>query len=220
MATLSAASRRGGAGGTGGVGGGGGGGNGNGNSCSYQQQFKMASVSEEESAGESSAVVAAAAAAAAATKRGGRRSCDARSDSGFSDCSSLTSSSVASAQARSQPHHCNDGKSPSAVAIAEETIDSGAAAAVPVPVSSARSVHPTPLHAAGITAQGHVSAGTRGGGSRVLCETNRMIFERGAGRPPDRRDGVGGLRRVGKEPVRVQTAAGDNFKKAFAFWKK
>jgi len=79
MATLSAASRR-------GVSGGGGTGSGCGTG-SVLQKLKMASLREEESASEPQEI-----AITETTKiYSGRRSCDARSDSGFSDCPSVSS---------------------------------------------------------------------------------------------------------------------------------
>jgi len=83
MATLSAASRRGGCGG-----GGTGGGCGTGN---VLQKLKMASLIEEESAGESPSEPQEIAISESTKNYSGRRSCDARSDSGFSDCPSVAS---------------------------------------------------------------------------------------------------------------------------------
>jgi len=91
MATLSAASRRGvsggsSAGGGGGVGTGGGGGTG-----SLLQKLKMACLREEESAGEEPSEAQEIAITETTKNGSGHRSCDARSDSGFSDCPSLAS---------------------------------------------------------------------------------------------------------------------------------
>lgn len=205
MATLSAASRRVGSGTGGGGGGAGAPGGGGGTGL---QQFKMASVSEEESAGESSAeqqhradeppAQVPVARKHSGGERGakGRRSCDARSDSGFSDCSSLVS---LTASVRSHGDH-------KPTAIAEET--SPPAARPPAAAACATAPPPTRRR----TAETHTAlvlpAGTGG-----LCEANRLIFDGGAAR---RDNGAGNVRR--KEPIRIQT--GDNFKKAIAFWKQ
>lgn len=211
MATLSAASRRGGGGGANGCGGSGGGGGGSGRAG--DQQYKMASVSEEESAGESSveqpktvvadeSPVRVAGARKYSDDRGGkgRRSCDARSDSGFSDCSSLSSLTASVRSYNDKP-----------TAIAEETslpARPHSPAAITTTAQPARPQTDTPPKTAA-----HIlvhPAGTGGGGG--LCEANRLIFDGGV-----RRDNsAGNVRR--KEPIRIQT--GDNFKKAIAFWKQ
>lgn len=214
MATLSAASRRGGGGGANGSSGSGGGGGGGGSGRAGDQQYRMASVSEEESAGESSAeqpktaVVDGSPVRVAGTSkysddRGGkgRRSCDARSDSGFSDCSSMSSLAASVRSYNDKP-----------TAIAEETsLPARPRSPAANTTTTARPARPhadTPHKTAA-----HVlvpRAGTGGGG---LCEANRLIFDGGV-----RRDNsaAGNVRR--KEPIRIQT--GDNFKKAIAFWKQ
>jgi len=92
MATLSAASRRGVSGGSSAGGGGGGGTGGGCGTGSVLQKLKMACLREEESAGEAPLETLQEIAITETTKNGnGHRSCDARSDSGFSDCPSLAS---------------------------------------------------------------------------------------------------------------------------------
>ncbi|CAI6343292.1 unnamed protein product [Macrosiphum euphorbiae] len=92
MATLSAASRRGVSGGSSAGGGGGGGMGGGCGTGSVLQKLKMACLREEESAGEAPSEALQEIAITETTKNGsGHRSCDARSDSGFSDCPSLAS---------------------------------------------------------------------------------------------------------------------------------
>lgn len=92
MATLSAASRRGVSGGSSAGGGGGGGTGGGCGTGSVLQKLKMACLREEESAGEAPSEALQEIAITETTKNGsGHRSCDARSDSGFSDCPSLAS---------------------------------------------------------------------------------------------------------------------------------
>ncbi|XP_008180551.1 titin isoform X2 [Acyrthosiphon pisum] len=92
MATLSAASRRGVSGGSSAGGGGGGGTGGGCGTVSVLQKLKMTCLREEESAGEAPSETLQEMAITETTKNGsGHRSCDARSDSGFSDCPSLAS---------------------------------------------------------------------------------------------------------------------------------
>ncbi|XP_022161453.1 uncharacterized protein LOC111027387 isoform X2 [Myzus persicae] len=83
MATLSAASRR-------GVSGGGGTGGGCGTGI-VLQKLKMASLREEEAAGESHSEAHEIAITETTKNGSGHKSCDARSDSGFSDCPSIAS---------------------------------------------------------------------------------------------------------------------------------
>jgi len=92
MATLSAASRRGVSGGSSAGGGGGGGTGGGCGTGSLLQKLKMACLREEESAGEAPSEALQEIAITESTKNdSGHRSCEARSDSGFSDCPSLAS---------------------------------------------------------------------------------------------------------------------------------
>lgn len=91
MATLSAASRRGVSGGSSAGGGGGGGTGGGCGTGSVLQKLKMACLREEESAGEIPSEAQEIAMTKMMKNGSGHKSCDARSDSGFSDCPSLAS---------------------------------------------------------------------------------------------------------------------------------
>jgi len=91
MATLSAASRRGVSGGSSAGGGGGGGTGGGCGTGSVLQKLKMACLREEESAGEVPSEAQEIAMTETMKNGSGHKSCDARSDSGFSDCPSLAS---------------------------------------------------------------------------------------------------------------------------------
>lgn len=223
MAILSAASRRNGTG-------------------TVFQQLKMASLSEEDSAGESSspspprgdrrpsaasghnggAAIVAEESAVNRTKYrgdgGGRRLCDARSDSGISDCSSLASSTTPHVRLSDPPSSIAEEKSPTALVPPTPTpVLARKVATRPAPVRPAfvrpalvrpSNPQPRPQNRRTIS-PAHVllPAGP-------AVETNRLIFDEAARR--DVGNGGAGVQR--KEAIRIQTA--DNFKKAIAFWKQ
>jgi len=235
MATLSAASRR-------GV-------SGTGSGCgtgSVSQKLKMASLREEESAGESPSKPQETPRTETTKNYSGRRSWDARSDSGFSDCPSVASpiailvrptecQSIISEdtppvfdQDRYSPpptHHSplsTTRHSPSPTLTDRPSSPTTRSLSNPVTRgSSPFSTHlrsPILRNRHDVTHPVHNIPLPTGTKVSGVCKTNRMIFDSGRldGNASSPGVSAGSVQR--KEPIRIQRA--DNFKKAVAFWKQ